>query len=70
MSVRTSTVLVGVCLLVAAGCWQKEGGSYGSNGAEENAASVASLAVIKSDFLCKSALREVRLSSHRWLSFG
>ncbi len=25
---------------------------------------------IKSDFLCKSALREVRLGSHRWLSFG
>jgi 2-polyprenyl-6-hydroxyphenyl methylase/3-demethylubiquinone-9 3-methyltransferase len=25
---------------------------------------------IKSHFLCKSALREVRLSSHRWLPFG
>jgi hypothetical protein len=26
--------------------------------------------LIKSDFLCKSALRKVRLGSHRWLSFG
>ena len=26
--------------------------------------------VIKSHFLCKSALREVRLGSHHWLSFG
>jgi len=26
--------------------------------------------LIKSHFLCKSALREVRLGSHRWLSFG